>query len=125
MPIVRASGLLVSLCTIQTPSGNLDAGGAPDGLYVDVPGLQGIACTAPPSGLSSSITATEIKALDQILSLNPSHVLLDGWYPQIKPTTAPGSGMRAVIDGVPMDILGAESDSQHQMTRMEVRLATL
>ena len=33
------TGLFVSLCTLQTPSGTFTLSGAPDGLYVDVAGL--------------------------------------------------------------------------------------
>ena len=35
------------------------------------------------------------------------------------------SGWRAIIDGTAFDILGAESDSEGQMSRMEVRLAAI
>lgn len=123
MPEAIATGLFDSLATIQAPDGSFGASGAPSGNYVDVSGLVAIACIdAPPS--DARIQATEAKSLADQLSLNMRHVLLSGYYPTIE------TDWRAVItksDGTTVviyDIMGAESDSQTQMTRLEVRIVT-
>ncbi len=120
MPIAVASGLFVSLCTIQRPSGTLTADGSPDGLYVDVTGLVNIVCmNAPESNLR--ITANERKTQSEVESDNSNHCLLSGYYPIIAANTQ----WRAVVDGVIYDILGAESDSQGQMTRLKLQISTV
>ena len=120
MPIAVASGLFVSLCTIQRPSGTLTADGSPDGLYVDVSGLVNIPCMNAPTS-NSNITATERKTPAEIESDNSNHCLLSAYYPIIQPNTH----WRAVVDGVIYDILGAESDSQSQMTRLKLQICTV
>jgi hypothetical protein len=117
MPMAIDTGLFVSLCTIQQPSGVLGSSGYPDGAWVIVAGLVDIACMAAPVGLAH-VHATEVKGAE-VLGLQPKHVLLDSYYPTIV------SKWRAVIDGVAHDIVGVEHDSQYQMTRMEVRLASI
>jgi hypothetical protein len=124
MPIVRASGLLVSLCTITVPPTGADAfddGGArnPNVPYVPLAGHIDIPCTAPPINTGDSVSPSEIKALEQIEAVNLVHVLLDDYYPSII------SDYRAVIDGVNWDIVNVESDSQKQMTRLAVKKATI
>jgi len=120
MPTVIASGLLVSLCTIQTPSTTDDAIGAPVGTYVDVVGLIDIPCTAPPLAFKDVITSTEMKAMQYDSGVVPLHVLLNDWYPQIRDLWL--AGARAVIDGTPFDLMGSESDSQKKMTRLNLRI---
>lgn len=124
MPEARATGLFVSLCTLQEPSGVFGASGAPDGNYVDVAGLVNLPCTAPPPS-EARIQAIEVKTLQDIMSLELLHVLLNDAYPAIlthfRGTNA--TEWRAVIDGVVYDLFGAESDSQSEMTRLLVRLA--
>lgn len=115
MPAVRAEGLDVSLITIQQADGTLDAAGAPSGNYVNVAGLVLLKCQAAPPSMAR-IQATEVKALAEITALQLKHVLMDGCYPQIQ------ANMRAVLNGVAHDIMGAESDSQAQMTRLTLRL---
>ena len=120
MPTVIASGLLVSLCTIQTPSTTDDAIGAPVGTYVDVVGLIDIPCTAPPEGIGTGISAAEMKEMQYDSGIVPLHVLLNDWYPQIRDLWL--AGARAVIDGTPFDLMGSESDSQKKMTRLKLRI---
>jgi len=116
------TGRFQSLCTIQAPSGVFGPTGAPDGNYVDVAGLVNIACMdTPPSEIR--IQSTELKDLEEILATRLKHILLDGYYYQIE--LGVPLGWRAVIDGVAFDLLGAESDSQAQQTRMEVKLASI
>ena len=112
----------VSRCTIERPSGNFGPSGAPDNLFVAITGLVDIPCMAPPPS-ALRIQATEQKALAEIMASEMKHVLLNGWYPAIEGGVS--HGWRAVIDGTPYDILGAESDSQGTQTRMEVRLASI
>lgn len=124
MPIVRASGLLVSLCTITVPPTGADAfddGGArnPNVPYVPLAGHIDIPCTAPPMLVNDSMNVSERRALPQIEAINTLHVLLDGYYPDII------SDYRAVIDGTAYDIANVEHDSQKQMTRIAVRKATI
>ena len=127
MPEAIASGVFSSLCTIQEPTGELTGSGAPDltsgpnaNGYVDVAGLVDIPCmNAPQSPMR--IIATETKSSSEIEKYNENHVLLSDYYPQIESQT----NWRAVIDGVAYDINGAESDSQKQMTRLKVELASV
>ena len=116
MKNANASPLFPSLCTIQYPDGLLVDAGQPSGNYVIV--LANIPCTAPPMS-SARIMATEVKDLEDIQAFAPRHVLLNGYYPLIVAEVS--DGWQAVIDGIVFDLLGAESDSQHQMTRLGVR----
>ena len=117
MPVAYALGTFVSLCTIQRPSGNLDAAGYPDGTWANVAGLVNIPCqNAPPS--QARVQATEIKQLADTLAVSPRHILLNDYFPAIVPQD------RAVVDGTAFDIIGAESDSQSGQTRLELRTAT-
>ena len=114
--------LFASLVTIQAPDGNVGPSGAPSGTWVNVAGLVGIACMDEAPSMAR-IQATEVKALAEIMSLNLRHVLMSGYYPQIV------TSMRAVMTKpdstvVIFDILGAEADSQTQMTRMQMRIVT-
>ena len=120
MPAALATGTFVSLCSIESPDGNLGPSGAPSGNFLPVAGLQNIPCKAQPPS-EARIQATEMKALAEIMAQAPMHVLLNAWYPQIENGVA--AGWRCIIDGIVLDILGAESDSQGQMTRMQVRVA--
>lgn len=125
LPEAITEGRFQSLCTIQAPDGAYGPSGAPSNNYVNVAGLVGLSCQDEPPSMAR-IQATEVKALADIMSLNLRHVLLAGYYPAI----AQNTNWRAVItaaDGVTVvvyDILGAESDSQGQFTRMEVRVVT-
>jgi hypothetical protein len=117
-----ATGLFVSLFSAQQPSGNLGPSGAPDGTWIPIAGLSNIPCTAPPPS-EARIAATEVKALEEILTLQIKHVLLNNYFPQLN--GASDMDWRCLIDGVAYDILGVEHDSQKQMTRLEVRIAAI
>ena len=117
MAEVADTGLFVSLCTLQEPSGTFTASGAPDGLYVDVPGLVGIPCMAPPINAGETRTLAEIEASDM------QRVLLDGYYPTVDAGWR--NGWRAVVDGVAYDLAGVRSDSQSMMTELTVKLVTV
>lgn len=123
MPEAVATGLFTSLCTIQALDNTYGPSGAQIQNWVNVPGIIGIPCMDDPPS-EGRIQSTEVKDLAEIMNLNLRHVLLSGYYPQIL------TAWRAQIteaDGVTIinyDIMGAESDSQGQMTRMEVREVT-
>ena len=127
MPLARATGLFASLCTFQVPSGALTDNGFPDGSFVDVVGLVGLACQNAPSGMTGgNVQATQMKAIPEDTFSNKSHVLLAGYYPDAE--TAWRMGGRMIVDGQIYqngDILGVESDSQSQMTRVEVTVVTV
>ena len=61
--------------------------------------------------------------MDDIQSFAPLHVLLSGWYPSIKEGVS--QGWIAVVDGETLTLMGAESDSQRQMTRLSVRFGAV
>lgn len=121
---VQEAGLMPSVCTIQAPSGNVGASGAPDGVWADVTGLTNIPCMNAPESVGS-IVANEVKNIAEILSLSVRHVLLNGYYAQLDGLNWGGIGWRAIVDGVTYDILGAERDSQSSQTRLKLRLTTL
>jgi hypothetical protein len=119
MPSALATGLFISLCTLQQPSGNTGPSGAPDGTWVDVPGLVNIPCMAPPIS-SAAITADEVRTLAEVLAFEIKHVLLNRRYPAAEGGAA--VGWRAVVDGTNYTLMGAESDSQDVMTRLRIKL---
>ncbi len=133
MKEAKRTGLFTTtLCTVQLPSGNVGPSGAPDGLFVNLTGVVDIDCmSAPPS--SARIQATDVKSLQEIMNIWLRHVLLDGYFPQI--VAAVGAGARAVmttvdqfgvvVETVNYDILGSEADSQIQMTRLELKFASI
>lgn len=125
MPAVRATGLLRSLCTIQTPpeSDTFDAGGAmdPDTPWDDLTGHVDLPCMAAPLQQGDTVSPDETRSMAEILARTPKHVLLDGYYPELDGKTE----YRAVVDGVAYNITKAESDSQAQMTRLAVELVTI
>jgi len=128
MPTAIASGLAVSFCSISAPSGAFTPGGEPvtgSGSYMPVAGLQNIPCMdAPPSVVR--VQATEQKTESEILSLQFRHVWLTGYYPQIPTNDANWQAMITNANGTLVyDLLGAESDSQLQMTRLELRIASI
>ncbi len=119
---VEDAELFSSVCTIQSPSQAPDALGQPNlASWTDVPGLVNIPCMKSPllPGSARSTAGDETKAVNLTEEMSESHVLLDGYFPNIL------QRYRAVIDGEPLDILGVESDSQKIMTRMAVRFKNL
>ena len=111
-----ASGLFVSLCTLQAPSGVFGPSGAPDGVYVPVAGLVDIPCIAPPLQAGETRTLQEIEASDM------QRVLLAGYYPTIDEGWR--NGWQAVVDGVAYILFGVRGDSQNQSTELTVKRVT-
>jgi hypothetical protein len=128
MPATVATGLFVSLFTAQAPSGAFGPTGAPDGLYADVAGLVNIPCTAPPPS-ANRVQATTVRDLAEITASELHHVLLAGYFPALdlgwRGEGTPKGEWQAIVDGWAYTIMGVESDSQSQMTRVQVKLETL
>lgn len=122
MPEAVATGLLVSICTIQAPTGAVSDSGQPTGAYSDVVGLVDIRCMDAVMNLDP-IQATEAKAVAEIAAKSFRHIFLDGYYPLIIANV--GSAWRAVVDGTVYDLLGAEPDSQSTQTRLSLQLVTV
>lgn len=122
IPQVLASGLCVSLCTIQAPSGVLTDSGAPNRVYVNVTGLVDLTCMAAPL-TTGSIVANEQKSMTQILATNNGHCFLPSYHPEI--VAGYMLGWRAIVDGIAYDILGAENDSQATQTRMKLEISSI
>lgn len=123
-----ASGLFVSLCTFQSPSGNLIDAGQPDGIYSNVAGLVNIPCMAAPTSIAR-VLPDQQRSESDVQSFSSQHVLLSGWYPQLDLGFT--QGWIAVIDGARYILLpgsmimGEESDSQNVMTRINVRFGAV
>ncbi len=129
MPAAIATGLFVSLFTAMEPVPTIGPTGAVEFDYTAVAGLTDIDCTAPPES-SGSIVATEARELEEIVASELHHVLLAGYFPTLdagwRGENSDGKGAWiALIDGFNYEISGVESDSQSQMTRVRVKLATL
>lgn len=119
MAVALASGLFISVCTIQTPSTSIVGAGQRAISWANLAGHVSIACMDAPEGLENKIDSSENKGVRNITDIDRHHVLLDAYYPAIQVR------YRAVIDGTAFDIMAVEHDSQRQMTRLAVRLATL
>lgn len=122
MPAAVDTGLLISLCTIQSPGQGYTPGGSPAYTYNDVAGLVNIQCMDAVMSLGN-IQATEVKQLDEIKSAGYRHVFLNGYYPTIVANVK--NGWRAVVDGVVYDLVGAEPDSQNTQTRLSLQLVSV
>jgi hypothetical protein len=122
MPAAIATGAFVSLCTIQAPDGTIGPSGQPSGNFTNTAGLVNIPCMDAPVS-ENRIQATETRSFAEIMSKGYRHVLLNGYYPTID--FGQRTGARAVVDGVNYTILGVESDSQNQMTRLHLELSTV
>lgn len=123
MPQATSEGTFVSLCTIQQPDNVFTDSGFPSGTFVNIAGLVNIPCMKAPLSMLR-IGATEIKRVDSIESLEPSHVLLNAYYPAIPQVTPTRPSLRAIVDGINYEVMGVEHDSQLQMSRLTVRVAT-
>lgn len=123
------TGLMVSRCTFQKPTGATGGSGAANNTYVDVAGLVAIPCMdAPPSPIR--VTAGEARSASEIVAYETRHVALNGWYPVVysgwRGNDAEGTGAwQAVVDGIAFTVLGVETDSQRTQTRLTLKLATI
>jgi len=115
-------GLAISLCSIYQPTGTVEAGGGPDGTMAPVAGMQNIPCMFAPMA-TGRIQATDVRAIEEITSYRLQHVWLTQHLPAIR--SGSSNGWMAYIDSEWWTILGAEDDSQAQMTRLSVRIAQM
>ena len=123
VPSAVQTGLYTELCTIQLPDGVFDDRGFPSGNYVNAAGLIDIQCMVAPVS-SIRISAKEQKTVEEITASSLFHVLLAGYYPSIDMLWR--SGAKVVLNDLnSWDIIGVESDSQSQMTRLQVGVATV
>ncbi len=133
MPTAVASGLFVSLFSAQEPVPIQDAQGGFGFDYADVAGLTNLVCMAA-SQSPSSIQATEVRALEEIVSSELHLVLLPAWYPLLdagwrgEGTDGKGAWICQIQWlGVwnTYEIQGVGADSQTQGTWVKVKLATV
>jgi hypothetical protein len=127
MPQAVATGLFLSLCTIQQRAisagepktdvlGQVDLSG-PD--YTTVAGLANIPCQIAVQKTSAPDMAAVVRREQQYDTRADKHVLLNAYYPAILQQHI------AIVDGVTYEIMAVENDSQQQMTRLAVRVFTL
>lgn len=122
MPAALATGLFVSLCTIQAPDTNPNPDGTANNNFAPIAGLINIPCMDAPQSVER-IQATEVKDVAEILAKGMRHVLLGRWF--VDATNWAGKGYQAVVDGITYDLLGAENDSQSTQTRIDLQLSTV
>jgi hypothetical protein len=127
MPAALATGLFVSLVTMQQPTGAQTTSGAPllsggdsgDG-WNNVAGMVNIpAMNAPES--DARIRADQTKSIEMVEGIQLRHMLLGGYYPAIEEN----GNWRAMVDGIAYDVRGVESDSQSQMTRLKLQISSI
>jgi len=126
MDAALATGLFVSLATIQAPPDTTDDQGDQNldpASYVDISAeLTNIPCMQAVMTLERPDVQDETKLGDYTKERNVSHILLYGYFPQIQ------QRHQAVIDGVAHDILAVEWSSQKtvgKQTRLAVQVKTL
>ncbi len=119
IPFVQEAGQFPNLCTIQSIPGTKNAMGAPIITFSDVAGLVNIPCHAAPPSIFRLSGSNELRKPDRTDESQEFHVLLSGYFPQIQ------MNMRAVVDGVPYNIVGIDQDAFHTQTRLEVQAYTL
>jgi hypothetical protein len=126
MDAALATGLFVSVCTIQAPPDTVNAQGGQNlnpADFVDISAeLTNIPCMQAVMTLERPDVQDETKLGRYTKERNVSHILLFGYFPQIL------QRYQAVIDGVPHDILAVEWSSQKtvgKQTRLAVQVKTL
>jgi hypothetical protein len=117
------TGLDVSLCTIQAPSGNF-VNGVPDGNYTNVAGLVNLSCMDAPPSLTA-LRAHENDTAPEVVKEADRHVLLFGFYSQFEGQNWGAVKWRAIIDGVTYALVGAEYDSQRTQVRLSLNLVSV
>lgn len=126
MDAALATGIFVSLCTIQEPPDTVNAQGGQNlnpADYVDISEeLTDIPCMQAVMTIERPDVQDETKLGRYTKERNVSHVLLYGYFPQIQ------QRHQAVIDGIAHDILAVEWSSQKvtgKQTRLAVQVKTL
>lgn len=119
------SGLIISLVTIQQPTGEQTLDGSPsdkggdtgDG-WNNVPGLIDLQCMNGPEA-DARIRAKTNRDVEYIEAFQFRHLFMPGYYPQISEF----KNWRAIVDGQAYDPIGIECDSQNTQTRLLLQLA--
>lgn len=123
MPLARATGLFVSLATVQQATNTQDALGQVDLTntgFATIAGCSLIPCMRAPYSINNP-KADEKESPTMVESMNEFHVLLNDWYPQIPEADASTGDLRVILDGVAHIICGVESDSQFTQTRLRCK----
>lgn len=118
------TGLIVSLVTIQQPTGEQTADGSPlmtggdsgDG-WNNVAGMVNLQCMNGPEA-DARIRAKTNRDVDYVEAFQFRHLFIPGYYP-----IEQFDNWRAIVDGQAYDPLGVEHDSQSQQTRLLLQLA--
>lgn len=113
-PRLRAStqAFWPSVCSIQTVVNTVSDSNQPIRTgQTPVPSLQRIPCRLGPLS-ETSVADKEVRDPSVTSFVKRRDLKLDGYYPEIAP------GMEAVVDGVTYPIVGMDSDSQFQFTRL-------
>jgi len=124
--IVAGNFLYDSLVTVQQATNTTDALGQVDYTatgFANIAGVVNIPCMRAPASMAR-IVGGEMDAVAQMEAFNLFHVLLQGYFPQIPEPVQGRAELRAIIDGVPHQILAVEKSSQlatANQTRMQVR----
>ena len=119
-----ASGLIVSLVTIQQPTGEQTADGSPiatggdsgDG-WNNVVGMINLECMNGPEA-DARIRAKTDRNTDYVEAFQFRHLFIPGNY-----AIEQFDNWRAIVDGQAYDPLGVEHDSQNTQTRLLLQLA--
>lgn len=118
--------LYQSVCTIQQATNTVDALGQVDYTntgFANLAGVVNVPCMRSPASMAR-IIGGQTDAATQMESFNLYHVLLDGYFPQIPEPVQGRSELRAIIDGVPHQVLAVEKSSQlaaANQTRLQCR----
>jgi len=132
MPAAIATGLYVSLATFQSSDANDFPDGFYSGQYQALSGLTNLPCMRAPSS-PSSIVATEIKGLSDIMAnelldvtFTAYYTTLDaGWRQGWRVVIGDNDGAGNLINPVDYDLMGVGVDSQSQHSAAKVRLVTV
>jgi hypothetical protein len=124
VPAVFETGLIVSLCTIQQPTGEQTADGSPlmtggdsgDG-WNNVAGMINLRCMNGPEA-DARIRAKTERQTEYIEAFQFRHLFIPGYY-----AIEQFDNWRAIVDGQAYDPIGVESDSQKTQTRLLLQLA--
>lgn len=123
MPLAVATGLFISLATVQQATNTLDATGQvdlTDSGFATIAGCANIACMRAPLSFNSP-TANEQDTPEKEATDNQFHLLLDDYYPQIPEAAESVGDLRVIIDGITHTVDGVEFDSQKTQTRIHCR----
>ena len=118
------TGLIISLVTIQQPTGEQTADGSPlmtggdsgDG-WNNVAGMIDLQCMNGPEA-DARIRAKTNRDVDYVEAFQFRHLFMPGYY-----AIEQFDNWRAIVDGQAYDPLGVEHDSQSQQTRLLMQLA--